>query len=107
MEILYILLVLLIVTRVFGELAEQLGQPALLGELISGILLGLFVHEFSGTFPVMANLGDNEVFVAITDLGIFFLMLLGGIELRLHRGPFLVSQVMPVVQLIFILLTLA
>lgn len=82
MEILYILLVLLIVTRVFGELAEQLGQPALLGELLSGVLLGLLVHHFSASFPVMATLGDNEVFTAITDLGIFFLMLLGGIELR-------------------------
>ena len=41
MEILYILLVLLVVTRFFGELAERAGQPALVGELLSGIVLVL------------------------------------------------------------------
>ncbi len=82
MHILYILLVLLIVTRLFGELAERFGQPALLGELVSGILLGLVVHHFEGFFPVLSGLVDNEVFTAITDLGIFFLMLLGGIEMH-------------------------
>ncbi|NIQ93814.1 MAG: cation:proton antiporter, partial [Desulfuromonadales bacterium] len=50
MSILYILLVLLIVTRLFGELAERFKQPALLGELISGILLGMLVHRFDATF---------------------------------------------------------
>lgn len=82
MSIIYILLVLLIVTRVFGEISERLGQPALLGELVSGICLGMLVHRYDATFPVLAGLSDNEVFIAITDLGIFFLMLLGGIELH-------------------------
>ncbi|PLX99648.1 MAG: cation:proton antiporter [Desulfuromonas sp.] len=82
MSILYILLVLLIVTRLFGELAERFKQPALLGELISGICLGMLVHRFDATFPILAGLADNEVFQSLTDLGIFFLMLLGGIELH-------------------------
>ncbi len=82
MEILYILLVLLIVTRTFGEIAVRFGQPALLGELLSGILLGQIVHHYSGAFPVLSGLPGNEVFLAITDLGIFFLMLLGGMELQ-------------------------
>ena len=81
MSILYILLVLLIVTRIFGELSERLGQPALLGELLSGICLGMLVHNYQQTFPVLAGLSENEVFTAITELGIFFLMLLGGMEL--------------------------
>lgn len=81
MSIIYILLVLLIITRIFGELSERFGQPALLGELISGICLGMLVHHYDQTFPVLANLSENEVFTAITDLGIFFLMLLGGVEL--------------------------
>jgi Kef-type K+ transport system membrane component KefB len=81
MSIIYILLVLLIVTRIFGELTVRLRQPALLGELISGICLGMLVHQYDQTFPVLAGLAENDVFKAITDLGIFFLMLLGGIEL--------------------------
>jgi len=82
MEILYILLVLLLVTRTFGELSVRLGQPALVGELISGIALGAIVAQFTDAFPVLSDLSENEVFVAITDLGVFFLMLYGGVEMR-------------------------
>jgi Kef-type K+ transport system membrane component KefB len=97
MSIIYILLVLLIVTRIFGELSERLGQPALLGELISGICLGVIVHHYDQSFPILANLTDNEVFTAVTDLGIFFLMLLGGMELqpvkllKASKGAFIVA----------------
>lgn len=82
MELFYVLLVLLVATRVLGEVAVRLRQPALVGELLAGVLIGVVVMRFSGTFPVLAGLPDNEVFVALTDLGIFFLMLLGGLELR-------------------------
>lgn len=82
MELLYILLVLLVVTRACGELAERVGQPVLVGELVSGIGLGLLVSHFSGTFPVLSDLADNEVFHGVTELGMFFLMLLAGVELR-------------------------
>lgn len=97
MTIIYILLVLLIVTRIFGEISERLGQPALLGELLSGICLGVLVHHYDQMFPVLAGLTENEVFTAITDLGIFFLMLLGGIELspvkllKASKGAFVVA----------------
>lgn len=82
MELLYVLLVLLTVTRLFGELSERLGQPMILGELVAGIALGLLVHNFSETFPTLDSLPHNEVFIAITDLSIFFLMLLAGLELH-------------------------
>lgn len=82
MELLYVLLVLLTVTRLFGEITERLGQPMILGELVAGIALGLLVHNFADTFPVLDSLPHNEVFIAITDLSIFFLMLLAGLELQ-------------------------
>jgi Kef-type K+ transport system membrane component KefB len=82
MPLLYILLVLLLVTRAFGELAVRLKQPALVGELISGILLGILVREHPTLFPVLSGLEENEVFIALTDLGVFFLMLLAGLEMR-------------------------
>ena len=40
MDLFFILLVLLVVTRAFGEVAERIGQPSLVGELIAGIVLG-------------------------------------------------------------------
>ena len=82
MELLGILLLLLVLTRSFGEFANRLGQPPLLGELIAGIALGAVAHAFSDSIPVLGDLPDNPVFVALTDLGIFFLMLYGGVELR-------------------------
>lgn len=81
MELLYILLVLLFLTRLSGELATRSGQPVLVGELLSGILLGVVAAQFSGSLPVLAALPDNEVFIALTDLAIFFLMLLAGVEM--------------------------
>lgn len=82
MNLLYILLIVLVSTRLCGEAAERLKQPALVGELIAGIALGAILHSYSTSLPVLAHLPVNEVFKGLTDLAIFFLMLLAGIELR-------------------------
>lgn len=82
MELLYLLLVLLVVTRAFAEIAERLGQPALVGELVAGIVIGALAVRNAEAFPVLSGVVDDEVFSAITDLAIFFLMLLAGLEMR-------------------------
>jgi len=82
MEIFYVLLILLLVTRTFGELAVRLGQPPLVGELLSGVALGVIVAQYTQTFPVLSELTEDHGFLVITDLGVFFLMLHGGIEMR-------------------------
>ncbi len=82
MEILWILLTLLLVTRVFGEVAYRLGQPSLVGEIIAGIALGAAVAAFAEHVPFLQDLKDDRTFLAFTNLGIFFLMLFAGIELR-------------------------
>jgi len=45
MDILYLVLVLLVVTRVFAELAERTGLPAIVGELVAGVALGLILRR--------------------------------------------------------------
>jgi len=82
MEIFCVLLILLLITRAFGEVAVRLGQPALVGELLAGIALGATIRFSPSSFPVMHAIPDNDVFTAITDLGIFFLMLMAGLEMR-------------------------
>jgi Kef-type K+ transport system membrane component KefB len=82
MEFLYALLVLLLVTRTFGEIAHRLGVPALLGELIAGITLGAVFVGLGDSVPFLAELPEDRVFQSLTDLGIFFLMLFGGVEVR-------------------------
>ena len=82
MEVFYILLTLLFATRLFGEVAHRMGQPALLGELIAGVFLGLVATHYSAAFPFLQGVSEDPMFTALTNLGIFFLMLLGGVELR-------------------------
>ncbi len=84
--LLLMLFVLLIVARLLAEVAERLNQPSLVGELIAGILLGVLASPLSRltgiSFDFIHDVQGTSAFEAITDLGIFFLMLLGGLELR-------------------------
>ncbi len=82
MELFYILLVLLVATRAFGELASRVGQPALVGELVSGIVLGTVLGHYAEYFPILSKVQDDQVFDAITDLGMFLIMLFAGIEMQ-------------------------
>jgi Kef-type K+ transport system membrane component KefB len=81
MHIWYVLLILLVTARLFGEVARRFNVPPLAGEILAGVVLGMIFNSYSETFPVLSHLHDHEVFVAITDFGIFFLMLYAGIEL--------------------------
>jgi len=82
MELLFILLMVLATTRICGELAERFGQTAILGEIIGGIGLGIIIHETSARFSALGRANYDDSFTAITDLAIFFLMLLAGVELK-------------------------
>lgn len=82
MELLTIILAVLLIARVFAEIAEHYGQPALVGELLAGIVIGYAAHYGGDLIGIPADFADTETFRALTDLGIFFLMLLAGLELR-------------------------
>jgi len=78
-NILYLILVLLVVTRVFAELAERVRLPSIVGELVAGIALGLVLQRFDESLPVLCSAAESESFTSIVSLGMFFLMLLAGI----------------------------
>lgn len=82
LDIWYILLILLATARLFSEAARRMKIPSLAGEMTAGIVLGLVFANYSETFPELANIQENEVFHAITEFGMFFLMLYAGIELH-------------------------
>jgi len=82
MDIWYIILVLLVTARLFSEMARRFAIPPLAGELIAGIILGIIFNTWSDTFTELSHLHDNEVFTAITEFGMFFLMLYAGVELN-------------------------
>ena len=77
-----IVLILLVVTRTFGELAERASLPALVGELMAGIVLGFLLQRFQGSTPTIWFTANGELFAGLADLGMFFLMLLAGIRME-------------------------
>ncbi len=82
MEILAGLLLLLLLTRAFGEGAERLGQPAAVGELLAGIVIAaVLALGLDGAF-LRDWLGESEALGFIAEIGMFFLALSAGVEMR-------------------------
>jgi Kef-type K+ transport system membrane component KefB len=76
-EFLLVVSAILIGAKLMGELAERLGQPAVLGELIAGVLLGASV--FSVVDP------GNEVVHLFAELGVIILLFEIGLETDLKK----------------------
>lgn len=66
------LVVILVGAKLGGELAERRGQPAVLGELLAGVLLG---SSGFGWIPP-----DSEIFRLLSEVGICLLLLEVGLE---------------------------
>ncbi|ADY54014.1 sodium/hydrogen exchanger [Pseudopedobacter saltans DSM 12145] len=66
------LLILLVTARFFGEVFERFKQPAMIGEIIAGVIVG----------PSLLNLVHRtEEIIVISELGIFLLVILAGLEI--------------------------
>jgi Kef-type K+ transport system membrane component KefB len=66
---------MLVMAKLLGELAERIGQPAVLGELVAGVLLGASV---SGVVPVHGAAG--ELVHVFAQLGVLLLLFEIGLE---------------------------
>lgn len=85
--------VLLLVARLMGELAQRLGQPTVVGEILAGIVLGPSL--LSGIFPALGEWIIPQTAVqgylleTISLLGVMFLLLVTGLEMDI---PLIRSQ---------------
>src|SRR5688572_1807020 len=71
---------MLVVAKLGGELFERIKQPAVLGELIAGILLGnLLLIGFDRLQP----LKDNGIIAALAEIGVILLLFEVGLETKL------------------------
>jgi len=81
------IVVLLIVGRVLGEVLQRFGQPAVIGQLLAGVLLGpsvfgaLWPHVQQTIFPGGAE--QKAMLAAVADLGILMVLLLAGMDAEL------------------------
>lgn len=73
-------MILLIATRLCGAIAAKLDQPVLVGEILAGVAVGVIGLQLGESWFLQASNEDHHL-MALTDLGIFFLMLLGGFEM--------------------------
>lgn len=68
------LLIILISTKLAGDLSVRVGQPAVLGKLISGIIIG----------PAVLNLVQEAEFIKVfSEIGVLLLMFIAGLETNL------------------------
>jgi Kef-type K+ transport system membrane component KefB len=88
------LAVIIIIARLFGSLARKVRQPAVVGEVLAGLLLGpslfgwLFPTAFAAVFePHLPAVPDDlaivtfpKIFQVLSQLGLVFLLFLVGLE---------------------------
>lgn len=67
------LLILLVLARFFGEIMERFKQPALIGEIMAGVILGPSILNF---------IHRTEELKVISELGVFLLIILAGLEIN-------------------------
>lgn len=73
MPLLTSLLLLIVSARLLGQLFQRFGQPAIVGEMLAGILLGPSVFDF---------VHANESLSGISDLAVFLIVLQAGLEMN-------------------------
>ena len=76
------IVVMLVTAKLGGELFERMGQSAVLGELVAGVLLGnLVIFGFTRVEP----LKTNETIAALAELGVIILLFEVGLESDLRQ----------------------
>src|SRR5262249_42817721 len=74
--------IMLVLAKIGGEVFERRRQPAVVGELLAGIVLGnLVLFGFSGVEP----LKTNETIAALAELGVIILLFEVGLESDLRE----------------------
>jgi len=92
LELLVALSIILTAAKLAGIAAVRLGQPAVLGELAVGVLLGPTVIDMFGPnlfgvegFDYLNNALLEETVLILAELGVIFLMFLAGLETDLNE----------------------
>jgi Kef-type K+ transport system membrane component KefB len=76
-DFLFLLVIILVSAKLLGELAEKIGQPAVLGELLAGVLLG---------GSVLGVLDPHvEIVHLLAEVGVILLLFQIGLETNLAR----------------------
>ncbi len=101
LQLLLALALIIVAAKGAGYVSTRLGQPAVLGELLAGLLLGPTVLDMLH-WPVFSGEHLGEIIRHLAHLGVLFLMFIAGLEVDLdtmrHAGrPAILAGVMGVI----------
>jgi Kef-type K+ transport system membrane component KefB len=78
------LVIIIVAAKVGGYISNRFGQPAVLGELLAGILLGPTAFNMLGAWPMFSEDPHlEETITLMSEIGVLLLMMLAGLELDL------------------------
>lgn len=84
MQLILVVGLLIVAAKAVGAVSTRLGQPAVLGELLAGVVLGpSLVNIFGLPFVTDAHLGATVLHLA--EIGVVMLMFLAGLEVDLAQ----------------------
>ena len=72
-DLFFSIIIILVSARFLGEIAQRFHQPALVGEILAGIILGP---------SLLSIVVTHEDLVVLSELAVFFLMFLAGLEMH-------------------------
>ncbi len=79
---LFVLAIMLLAGKLSGEMFERLGQPAVVGELIAGVILG---GSMLGIIPVAPDDSLTEIIKLFAEIGVLILLFEIGLETDLKQ----------------------
>jgi Kef-type K+ transport system membrane component KefB len=76
LPLIFTLLIILVVAKILGEIAERWGQPSMIGEVLAGVILG----------PSLLNVVQNTADIRVlAELGVFLLIVMAGLEIEVEE----------------------
>src|SRR3972149_10224071 len=78
------LTIIIFAAKAAGYLSTRLGQPAVLGELLVGLLLGPTALDMIH-WPMFSYAHLRETIAHLAELGVIFLMFMAGLEVNLGQ----------------------
>ena len=84
LQLLLELALLIAAAKLAGLISTKLGQPAVLGEILAGLLLGPSLLNLPG-WPMFSSPELPEVITELAEIGVIFLMFLAGLEADLDQ----------------------
>lgn len=84
LPLLLVLTIIILAAKLAGLVSSRIGQPAVLGELLTGLILGPTVLDMLH-WPIFAEAHVEETVLHMAELGVIFLMFVAGLEVDVEE----------------------